>query len=168
MDRRARFPFDGANGVATGRGGGECEGLWDHVEGVCGLGLCHSVGGDRGSGCLAGRGAAACQGDCNQDGEVTVEELVLAVGMLLGQVAALPCFHKDGDSVVTVDEVVLAVRDALRECAKPKPTPTPRLSRYCAAVRTAMSSGTPRPPASVFSLGKAGPIEGGALSGCEP
>ncbi len=22
MDRRARFPFDGANGVATGRGGG--------------------------------------------------------------------------------------------------------------------------------------------------
>ncbi len=54
---------------------------------------------------------------------MTVEELVLAVGMLLGQVAALPCFHKDGDSVVTVDEVVLAVRDALRECAKPKPLP---------------------------------------------
>lgn len=54
-------------------------------------------------------------GDCNEDGVVTVDELVRAVNVLLGATSVSECIDADasGDYVVTVDELVRAVRAAL-------------------------------------------------------
>jgi len=75
--------------------------------------------------CLAGAlevGALdTCIGDCNADGEVTVDELVTGVSIALGETAlgACPAFDGNQDSEVTVDEVVNAVGSALVGCPKP-------------------------------------------------
>lgn len=138
-----------ARGVGEGRGGRDWKPRWSVGKGCVGWGLAVVVAVEVVI-WPAGAVMAACQGDCNQDGRVTIEELVLGVRMVLGEVAASACFDKDGDGVVRVDEVVVAVRDAQGECAAPTPTPTP--PRYCAAVRTAMSSGAPLPPSSAFSV----------------
>jgi hypothetical protein len=81
----------------------------------------------------AGRADAGpgCACDCDGDGHVTVEELVVAVNIALGQLplAACPAADRNGDSLVTVDEIVIAVSAALQGCATPlstaSPTPTP-------------------------------------------
>lgn len=59
-----------------------------------------------------------CAGDCNEDGRVTIEELVLAVRALLEEQNTESCWQVDysGDGTVTVDEIVRAVRQALGEC----------------------------------------------------
>lgn len=59
-----------------------------------------------------------CPGDCNGDGAVTVEELVLAVGISLGRqpIAACAAADADGNGVVSVDELVSAVHAALGAC----------------------------------------------------
>lgn len=54
---------------------------------------------------------------------------------------------------------------ALAGCGEPTPAPTLPPGRYCAAVRTAVSSGAPRPPSSVFSVVEAGlPPDRGILA----
>lgn len=52
-----------------------------------------------------------CVADCNRDGQVTVEELVRAVGVVAGAAA-------DGneDGAVALDEVVRGVRNVLTSC----------------------------------------------------
>jgi hypothetical protein len=57
-------------------------------------------------------------GDCNADGEVTVDELVTAVNIALGATEVSECDHADRneDGVVTIDELILAVNDALEGC----------------------------------------------------
>lgn len=64
---------------------------------------------------------AQCPGDCNGDGEVTIEEVVLAVRMLLQDepMAACAAIDTSGDSKVTVDEIVRAVRALLEGCPGP-------------------------------------------------
>jgi YVTN family beta-propeller protein len=59
-----------------------------------------------------------CDGDCNGDGTVTVDELVLAVAVTLGEhpVASCSAADHDDDGRVTVDEVLLATRHALSSC----------------------------------------------------
>ena len=54
-------------------------------------------------------------GDCNQDGHVTVDELVIGVNIALGelQLSACPTFDSSGDGQVTVEELTLAVNNAL-------------------------------------------------------
>ena len=75
--------------------------------------------------------AAVCAGDCDGDGEVTIDELLRAVGIALGRIPRDSCVDADrnGDRTVTVDELVGAVRIALVGCptAPPasNPTPTP-------------------------------------------
>ncbi|MCX8073599.1 MAG: FG-GAP-like repeat-containing protein [Candidatus Binatia bacterium] len=94
-------------------------------------------------------GAAVwCQGDCNEDGVVSVEELVRGVRMVLGEEEVLPCFDENGDGAVTVNEVVAAVRRVLEGCPRtptPTSTPTAPVAPFCAAVRTAEAAGTPAP-----------------------
>lgn len=72
-----------------------------------------------------GRSAAStpCPGDCNGDGQVTVDELVLAVSIALGDIPLANCPAADlsGENQITVDELVAAVNAALNGCA---PTPT--------------------------------------------
>ena len=59
-----------------------------------------------------------CSGDCSQDGMVTVDELVRAVYIALGNGATAECPAVDvnRDGQVTVDEVVQAVNAELQGC----------------------------------------------------
>lgn len=63
--------------------------------------------------------ANACAGDCSGDGQVTVDEIVTAVRILLGSDTANSCAAADidHDGEVTVDEIVTAVNVALRGCS---------------------------------------------------
>jgi hypothetical protein len=75
---------------------------------------------------LAGRATAQCVGDCNGDGEVTIDELVLGVNIALGDqpVSACPAFA-DNEGQVTMAQLILGVNNALNGCpAVPTPTPT--------------------------------------------
>ncbi len=62
----------------------------------------------------------SCLGDCNGDGAVTVNELVLGVNIALGVAmpAACPQFDRDQDGSVAVNELVGAVQNALAGCPK--------------------------------------------------
>lgn len=65
--------------------------------------------------------AVACVGDCNGDGEVTVDEVIVGVSVALGVTAAdaCPAFDPSGDGQVTVDEILQAVNRALTGCTAP-------------------------------------------------
>jgi len=60
----------------------------------------------------------ACAGDCNGNGQVTVDDLVLAVNIALGSqpVARCAAVDRDGNGVVSVAELVTAVTRALNGC----------------------------------------------------
>jgi hypothetical protein len=64
--------------------------------------------------------AGACIGDCNGDGHVSVDEIVLLVDTVLGT-ADPPCFS--GLSEIT--DIIAAVNNALNGCETPTPTSTP-------------------------------------------
>ncbi|GIW45409.1 MAG: hypothetical protein KatS3mg077_2691 [Candidatus Binatia bacterium] len=59
-----------------------------------------------------------CQGDCNGDGVVTVEELVQMVNIALGSTGVTNCSAGDAnrDGEITIEEVVAAVNRALNGC----------------------------------------------------
>jgi subtilase family serine protease len=62
--------------------------------------------------------AAACPGDCNGDGVVTIDEIVTGVNIALGATPLSQCpgLDANGDGVVTVDELLEAVSRALNGC----------------------------------------------------
>ncbi len=59
-----------------------------------------------------------CPGDCNGDGPVTIDELLIGVNIALGNAVVGRClsFDADGDNSVTVNEVVRVVEVALNGC----------------------------------------------------
>ncbi len=59
-----------------------------------------------------------CAGDCNDDGEVTIDELITGVNLALGTAAgnACPACDSNHDGEVTIDEIVAAVNSALNGC----------------------------------------------------
>jgi hypothetical protein len=61
---------------------------------------------------------AACVGDCNGDGDVTVNELVSMVNIALETTPVSQCRNGDanGDGTITVAEIVTAVTKALNGC----------------------------------------------------
>ena len=61
--------------------------------------------------------APHCPGDCNSDGAVTVDEIVLGVSLALGT-SSSPCtaLDADGDGAVTITDLVRVVAAALDEC----------------------------------------------------
>lgn len=63
--------------------------------------------------------AAACLGDCDGNGEVTIDEIIEGVGIALGNdfPSVCPAFDVNGDGEVTVDELVEAVSRALNGCS---------------------------------------------------
>ena len=85
---------------------------------------------------------AACSGDCNGDGMVTVDELLRGVNSALGNqpTSECPSFDRSGDGVITVDEIILGVKLALDGCPQ-----TPMPSRTSVPSVTAISSPTPTP-----------------------
>lgn len=79
----------------------------------------------------SGRAAAQCVGDCNGDGEVTINELILGVNIALGNdpVSACPAFASDGE--VTIAQLIKGVNAALNGCpasGSPTPTATPTVT----------------------------------------
>jgi hypothetical protein len=58
-----------------------------------------------------------CAGDCSNDREVTVDELVVCLGVALGSGTAFcPVCDRGGDGSVGIDDLVRAVRNALSGC----------------------------------------------------
>ena len=59
-----------------------------------------------------------CLGDCNEDGQVTVDEIVTLVNIALGSTSISMCPNGDfdGGGTVTVDEIVTALNFALDGC----------------------------------------------------
>ncbi len=68
-----------------------------------------------------------CAGDCNRDGEVTVQELITGVNIALGELSVddCPTFDRNNDGSVTIDELIAAVNNALSGCPAIQPTDTP-------------------------------------------
>ena len=62
--------------------------------------------------------ASSCPGDCDSDGEVTVNELVLGVNIALDTAAIgqCPSFDSDASGEVTINEIIAAVGSALNGC----------------------------------------------------
>jgi subtilase family serine protease len=63
-------------------------------------------------------GGNSCAGDCNNDGSITVDELLTTVNIALGVTPASECQSVDanGDGEVTVDEIIQALNRALNGC----------------------------------------------------
>jgi hypothetical protein len=59
-----------------------------------------------------------CIGDCGEDGQVTVDEVLTMVNIALGNAPVSDCLHGDsgGDGQITVDEILTAVNNALNGC----------------------------------------------------
>ena len=59
-----------------------------------------------------------CVGDCDGDGQVTVDEVILGVNIALGNTLLTQCPALDGnlDSLLTIEELVRGVNDALFGC----------------------------------------------------
>lgn len=68
---------------------------------------------------VVGATAVSCQGDCNHDREVTIDELITGVGIALNTspLSACSACDADGDGMVTVDELIAAVNRALNGCS---------------------------------------------------
>jgi hypothetical protein len=62
--------------------------------------------------------AGPCQGDCDEDGRVLVNELIIGVRILLetAELAACPAMDGDEDGAVAVNELVGGVLSALAGC----------------------------------------------------
>ena len=63
-------------------------------------------------------GLQFCVGDCNDDGTVTIDHLLVMVNIARGVARSSECFFGDdnGDGRITVDEIVTAVNNALSGC----------------------------------------------------
>lgn len=66
----------------------------------------------------SGRASAQCVGDCNGDGEVTINELILGVNIALGNkpLSECPAADANGDGEVTIGELIQAVKDVINGC----------------------------------------------------
>lgn len=66
-----------------------------------------------------------CVGDCDGEGAVTIDELVLVLGMALSGASVDACrlADVDGDNAISVADMVTCVGSALNGCG-PSPTPT--------------------------------------------
>jgi hypothetical protein len=64
-------------------------------------------------------GQAACVGDCDASGQVTVDEITAMIAVALGVPSPVPCEAGDvnGDASITVDEIVAALTNALEGCS---------------------------------------------------
>jgi hypothetical protein len=62
--------------------------------------------------------SAPCVGDCDGDGQVTVNELITMVNILLGNTPLSACMagDADGSGDITINEIIAAVNNALDGC----------------------------------------------------
>jgi hypothetical protein len=99
----------------------------------------------------AGGAAAQCCGDCNGDGQVTINELITAVNNAQQGCggAAQCCGDCNGDGQVTINELIAAVNNALQGCTSATPTkghsPTPTRRPTKTPAPTRLPTKTPTP-----------------------
>ena len=64
--------------------------------------------------------AQTCVGDCNGDGMVAINELIIGVNIALGSqpVSACPSFDVNNNGQVAINELILAVNNALNSCPR--------------------------------------------------
>jgi len=76
-----------------------------------------------------GLAAAQCVGDCGNDDEVTIEEILTMVTIAQGTAPISSCLAADADGGgdVTIDEILIAVNNAQNGCPTVS-TPTPTLT----------------------------------------
>ena len=79
---------------------------------------------------LAPLSARACPSDCDGDGTVGINELVLGVEIALGSAGTDRCAAADidGDGQVAIQELIAGVDAALNGCADATPTATPSVT----------------------------------------
>jgi hypothetical protein len=89
-------------------------------------------------------GAQVCPGDCNGDGEVTVDEIVLLTSVSVGTASAEACQagNLNGDDAITIDEIIAAVDKALNGCPA---TPTATATGEGTSSPTAAPTDSPTP-----------------------
>jgi hypothetical protein len=87
-----------------------CSGAWD--------GTCVDIADNNCASTCQCNPVSTCPGDCGNDQAVTVNELVLAVNIALGNtpVSQCPAVNTNGDDQVTVNELIQAVNAALNGC----------------------------------------------------
>jgi len=69
-----------------------------------------------------------CVGDCGDDGEVAIDDILLMVNIALSNaaVSACPRGNPNADDAITIDEILTAVSNAQNGCSTSgTPTPTP-------------------------------------------
>lgn len=95
-----------------------------------------------------------CTGDCDANGEVTVDEIVIAVNVALGNADADECAAADvnADGSVTVDEILNAITHALNGCAVPSTLTPPAAPTPTATVTPTLSFDPQNPPADAREL----------------
>jgi len=86
---------------------------------------------------------AQCVGDCNDDGVITVRELVLGAERAVGRFRSCPSADANGDGTVVVDEMVRAVSNAVDGCIPP---PTPTVTATPTPQQSATPTRSPTPP----------------------
>jgi hypothetical protein len=91
---------------------------------------------------LAVHPAAACVGDCNGDGEISIAELITGVRIGVGAAPIEACvaFDANGDHAVGIDELVRAVTAGLHGCPA---TPTSAITATPSATATDTATATP-------------------------
>jgi cysteine-rich repeat protein len=98
---------------------------------------------------LAGAAAAdaQCVGDCNGDGTVAINELVLGVNIALGSQPASACAaFQDQNGMVNISQLIKGVNNALGSCPTAStPTPTTPIETPT-ATSTPISTETPSGP----------------------
>jgi hypothetical protein len=62
----------------------------------------------------------SCTGDCNANGQVTINELLVGVNIALEQLplATCPAFDENDSRAVEVNELIVAVSNALSGCPR--------------------------------------------------
>jgi cysteine-rich repeat protein len=71
--------------------------------------------------------AAQCAGDCDGNGMVTINELIVGVNIALGSAASAACaaIDRNSDGMVTISELIAAVNSALAGCTPTTPQASP-------------------------------------------
>lgn len=90
--------------------------------------------------------AQSCPGDCNGNGTVSIDELVLGVRISLGDapLAQCPAFDATPDGELRIDELIRGVGSAANGCpATPTPSLTATPSATPTETPTAVSTDTP-------------------------
>ena len=109
-----------------------------------------------------GEDVVSCPGDCDRNGEVSIDELIKGVAIALGETALGGCFDADanGDGHVRINELIKGVRSALDGCphtptvtVSPSATGTPTETGTATATATGTATPTPTPTATVSGLG---------------